>query len=67
MITEPEEKREKIPVNIRYLEQAHGVDLSEFAPGVTYPLAKLMDALGFMKPGRPYVKRSNRNPSEDEN
>jgi hypothetical protein len=41
-----------ISINIRHLEQAHGVDLSEFEPGVTYPLAKLMDALGFMKPGR---------------
>jgi hypothetical protein len=51
-----DQKPSRIPVNIRHLEQAHGIDLHEFKPGVTYPLAKLMDALGFMKPGRPTSK-----------
>jgi hypothetical protein len=52
-----EEKKKNIPVNIRHLEQAYGFELHQFESGVTYPLAKLMDALGFMKPGRSKITR----------
>lgn len=58
-----DQKQRGIPVNIRHPEQAHGIDLHEFKPEVTYPLAKLMDALGFVTPGRPTVKTSNTNTS----
>jgi hypothetical protein len=51
-----EEKKQNVPVNIRDLEK-HGIDLHEFKPGVTYPLAKLMDALGvFHVRGRPKLR-----------
>jgi hypothetical protein len=45
--------KKTLHVDISKLEQCWGVDLDEFKPGVTYPLAKLMDTLGFMNAGRP--------------
>jgi hypothetical protein len=49
--------KKRLSVEISKLEQCSGVDLHEFEPGKTYPLSKLMDALGFMKPGRSKVTR----------
>jgi hypothetical protein len=49
--------KKRLSVDISKLEQYSGVDLHEFKPGKMYPLSKLMDALGFMKPGRSKVTR----------
>jgi hypothetical protein len=38
-----------IPVDIRHLEDAFHIDLSQFEAGKTYPLSKLLDALGLLK------------------
>jgi len=45
-----------ITVDVRFLERAYGFDLHEFKDGATYPLSKLMTAMGFSKAaplGRP--------------
>ena len=44
---EKTEKKKTLSCNVIHLEQAFGADLHEFKPGETYPLSKLMDALGF--------------------
>jgi hypothetical protein len=49
--------KKTLSVDISKLEQYWGVTLHEFEPGKTYPVSQLMDALGFMKPGRPKVTR----------
>jgi len=38
-----------IAVDVRFLERAYGCDLHEFEDGGTYPLSKLMTAMGFSK------------------
>ena len=38
-----------IPVDVRHLEYALGIDLHEFEAGHIYPLAKLMTAMGYHK------------------
>ena len=38
-----------ITVDVRHLELALGIDLHEFEGGHTYPLSKLMIAMGFHK------------------
>jgi len=42
-----------ISVNIKYIEEAYGVDLYEFEHAKTYKLAQLMEALGFLHVGIP--------------
>ena len=52
-----EEKKKNLCCNVDHLEQAFGADLHEFEPGETYPLSKLMDALGlFHAHGRPKLQ-----------
>jgi len=56
-----------ITVDVRFLERAYSFDLHEFEDGGTYPLSKLMTAMGFSKvspQGRP---RGNTNKGEKEN
>jgi hypothetical protein len=51
-----------LSVDISKIEQCWAVDLHEFEPGVTYPLAKLMDTLGFMNAGRQkHIRGRNKN------
>jgi hypothetical protein len=38
-----------VPVDIRHLEDAFYIDLSQFEEGKTYLMAKLFDALGLLK------------------
>ena len=38
-----------ITVDVRHIELALGIDLHEFEGGHTYPLSKLMIAMGFSK------------------
>ena len=45
--------KKSIPVNIKHIEEAFGIDLHEFEPGKTYPLAQLLVALGFLSRGIP--------------
>ena len=42
-----------ITVDVRLLEHAFNLDLHEFEAGYTYPLPKLLNAMGFLNPGRP--------------
>ena len=52
-----EEKKKTLSVVVNHLEQAFDTDLHEFEPGETYPLSKLMDALGlFHVHGRPKLQ-----------
>lgn len=55
------EEKKNATVNIQHLEEAFpDTDLSEFEPGETYPLPKLMDALGFFHVhGRPKLRPRN--------
>ena len=51
-----------ISVDVRRLERAYGFDLHEFEAGGTYPLSKLMTAMGFSKgtpQGRPRGNTNN--------
>lgn len=61
-ITMKEEKKNTLSVDVHKLERFWNIDLHEFKPGGTYPVAKLMDALGFFHVhGRPKLKqRGNR-------
>jgi hypothetical protein len=38
-----------VPVDIRHLEDAFYIDLSQFEEGGTYQMSKLFDALGLLK------------------
>jgi hypothetical protein len=52
-----EEKKKTLSVNIPLLEQFWNTDLHESKPGETYPISKLMGALGFFHVhGRPKLK-----------
>jgi hypothetical protein len=53
-----EEKNTTLSVDIHQLEQYWNTDLHEFKPGGTYPISKLMDALGlFHVHGRPKLRQ----------
>jgi hypothetical protein len=51
-------EKKNVSVNIQHLEEAFfDIDLSEFEPGATYPVSKLMDALGLLHVhGRPKLR-----------
>jgi hypothetical protein len=52
-----EEKKKTLSVDISRLEKFWDADLHEFNPDETYPLSKLMDALGFFHVhGRPKLQ-----------
>ena len=42
------EERKNIAVNIQHLEEAFGMDLSEFQPRNIYPATMLFNALGLL-------------------
>lgn len=48
-----------IPVDIKHLEEVYNIDLHEFEPGRTYPMLKLMDALGLAHGSLRYLPRGN--------
>ena len=52
------EEKKNVSVSIQHLEEAFsGIDISEFEPGETYPMPKLLDALGFFHVhGRPKLR-----------
>ena len=54
-MTEEEEKRKTVGVNIRHLEQSFNKDLHNFEYGKSYPLTDLMNAIGYLH-GTPKLK-----------
>ena len=44
-----EEKKKTLSVDVSRLQQFWGIDLNAFEPGKTYPLSKLMDAIGLQR------------------
>jgi len=53
-----------ITVDVRLLERAYSFDLHEFKDGGTYPLSKLMTAMGFSK-GTPQGRSRGNTKQED--